>query len=141
MIQYLLDTPLLAAYLNGRPGALAVVGPMIDADEAATSIVVYAEIAEYLMGFPDYVRRRDELRDIARVVRPYSVTCGTAERYGALRRALRPPSGPGLMGDTDTLIAATALERTLTIITTDTDFDRVSGLAVRRLDISVLRRA
>jgi predicted nucleic acid-binding protein len=33
------------------------------------------------------------------------------EQYADIRRKLRPPQGPGLIGDTDTLIAATALER------------------------------
>jgi hypothetical protein len=34
----------------------------------------------------------------------------------------------GLIGDVDTLIAALALERNLTVISTDADFERVPGL-------------
>lgn len=45
-------------------------------------------------------------------------------RYADLRRQLRPPHGPGLIGDVDALIAATALEHDLTLVTTDTDFER-----------------
>jgi predicted nucleic acid-binding protein len=52
------------------------------------------------------------------------------ERYADLRRAMRPPHGPGLIGDVDTLTAATALDRNLTVVTTDRDFQRVPGLAV-----------
>jgi predicted nucleic acid-binding protein len=53
------------------------------------------------------------------------------ERYADIRRALRPPYGPGLIGDIDTLIAATALERDLTLVTIDSDFQRVPGLQVQ----------
>ena len=44
------------------------------------------------------------------------------------RRRLVGPQGPGLIGDIDTLIAATALERNLTLVTSDTDFERVPDL-------------
>ncbi|MBI3979798.1 MAG: type II toxin-antitoxin system VapC family toxin [Chloroflexi bacterium] len=50
------------------------------------------------------------------------------ERYADLRRQLQPPHGPGLIGDVDTLIAATALERGLTVVTTDADFERIPDL-------------
>ena len=43
---------------------------------------------------------------------------------------MRPPHGPGLIGDIDTLIAATALERNLTVVTKDAHFQRVTGLNV-----------
>ncbi len=56
------------------------------------------------------------------------------EHLKGIRRALRPPHGKGLIGDIDTLIAATALERRLTVVTTDTDFQRVAGLSVLLLD-------
>jgi PIN domain len=46
----------------------------------------------------------------------------------------RPPYGPGLIGDIDTLIAATALEYDLTLVTTDSDFVRVPGLNLILLD-------
>ncbi len=49
------------------------------------------------------------------------------ETVSALRRAMRPPHGPGLIGDIDTLIAATALHYGLTLVTTDSDFKRVPG--------------
>jgi len=55
------------------------------------------------------------------------------DRYADIRRQLRVPHGPGLVGDIDTLIAATALERGLTPVTTDSDFARVPGLQVMML--------
>lgn len=35
-----------------------------------------------------------------------------------------------MIGDIDTLIAATALERNLTVVTADADFQRIPGLNV-----------
>ena len=45
-----------------------------------------------------------------------------------------PPHGAGLIGDVDTLIAATALEPNLTAITADHEFKRVPELSVHLLD-------
>lgn len=128
MREYLLDTNILSAYLQGRPGAVKVAQTWIHNDEAATSIVVYAEITEYLKGFSDYSRRAADLRILLRKVYPYPLTYTQLENYADLRRAMRPPHGPGLIGDIDTLIAATALHYGLTLVTTDSDFKRVPGL-------------
>ena len=48
MRRYLIDTAPLAAYLLGRPWAVAVIDPWLDRHEAATSILVYGEVTEYL---------------------------------------------------------------------------------------------
>lgn len=105
----------------------------INNDEAATSIVVYAEITEYLKGFTDYSRREADLRMLLRKVSPYSLTYALLECYADLRRAMRPPYGAGLIGDIDTLIAATAVYYKLTLVTTDSDFKRVPGLRLHYL--------
>lgn len=62
------------------------------------------------------------------------------ERYADIRRAMRRPHGTGLIGDADTLIAATALEQQLTVVTIDSDFERVPGLDVRLVSREALRR-
>jgi predicted nucleic acid-binding protein len=64
-------------------------------------------------------------------ISPYFLTYSILERYADIRRQLRPPHGPGLIGDIDTLIAATALAHNLTIVTTDSDFQRVPGLEMK----------
>ena len=63
-----------------------------------------------------------------------------ADRYAEIRRTLRPPTGSGLIGDIDTLIAATALEHDLTVVTTDGDFSRVPDLKVTLLTRAELLR-
>jgi predicted nucleic acid-binding protein len=130
MRQYLLDSAPLAAYLNGRQVAVDLISPWITRREAATSILVYGEITEYLKGLSHFSRRLTQLRRLLREVYPYFLTYAILDRYADIRRQLRPPHGPGLIGDIDTLIAATALERDLTVVTTDSDFERVPQLKV-----------
>lgn len=128
MRRYLLDSTPLAGFLHGRPQYVAPLTPLLERREAATSILVYAEVTEYLKGLPDYDRRHEQLRTVLRSVYPYFLTYPILDRYADIRRSLRAPRGPGLIGDIDTLIAATALARDLTLITTDTDFARVPHL-------------
>lgn len=130
MKRFLLDTAPLTSYLLGRPGAVALIDPWIETRQAATSILVYAEIHEYLMGRSDLEARDLQLRKLLQALTPYLLSYATLRRYASLRRRLRPPHGPGLIGDIDTLIAATALERDLTLVTTDRDYERVPSLDV-----------
>jgi len=130
--RYLLDTGPLAAYLLNRTAATRIITPWTRQHEAVTSILVYGEIMEYLKGKPDFANRRTQLNTLLRAVYPVSLTYATMERYADLRRVMRTPFGPGLIGDVDTLIAATALERNLTVVTTDGDFQRIPGLTVHR---------
>lgn len=139
MRQYLLDTNVLGAYLQGRAGAISLAQAWIHHGEAATSIVVYGEIMEYLKGFAEFPRHQAELRTLLRKVYPYPMTYALLEHYADLRRAMRSPYGPGLIGDIDTLIAATALHYRLTLVTTDSDFTRVPGLSFMHLPLHALR--
>jgi len=133
MKRYLLDTAPLAAYLHNRSTAVEMITPWIKKGIAATSILVYAEITEYIKGLTDYSRRKEHLRKLLEVVYLYFLTYPIPGRYADIRRKLRPPHGKGLIGDIDTLIAATALERNLTVVTNDTDFQRVPGLKISLL--------
>lgn len=56
------------------------------------------------------------------------------ERYANLRLAMRRPQSLGLIGDVDTHIAATALDRGVQVVTMDRDFLRVPDLGVLLLD-------
>lgn len=136
----MLDTAPLTSYLLGRPGAVALIEPWIEARQAATSFVVYGEIHEYLMGRSDFVAMDSQLRKLLQVVVPFLPTYASLQRYASLRRQLRPPHGPGMIGDIDTLIAATALERGVTVVTTDRDYERVPSLEVMVLSREALVR-
>jgi predicted nucleic acid-binding protein len=131
---YLLDTGPLAAYLHGREYAAVTLAPWIAESKAVTSILVYGEVTEYLKGLPNYDGYHKQLRELLRSVAPYMLTYGILDRYADIRRSLRQPHGPGLIGDIDTLIAATALEYDLTVVTTNTKhFSQVPGLRVYEL--------
>jgi predicted nucleic acid-binding protein len=140
MRQYLLDSAPLAGYLHGRKPFVELITPLIQQRQAATSIMVYAEVIEYLKGLPDFTHRKKQLQMLLREVYPYFLTYTILERYADIRRYLRPPHGTGLIGDVDTLIAATALERNLTVITADHDFKRVPELSVHLLDTKTKTR-
>ena len=143
MRRYLLDTGPLGAYLQGRQAVVNLVAPWLRQQEAATSILAYGEVVEYMKGFPDFVSLHTQLRRLLRHIYPHFLTYRILERYADLRRSLRRPHGPGLIGDIDTLIAATALERNLTVVTIDTDFQRVPNLRVillSRATMQVLAR-
>jgi predicted nucleic acid-binding protein len=116
-----------------------LVTPYLREHEAATSILAYAEVVEYLKGFPDFVTLHTQLRRLLRHIYPYFLTYRILERYADLRRSLRRPYGAGLIGDIDTLIAATALERNLTVVTIDTDFQRVPNLRVLLLSRATMQ--
>ncbi len=137
MKRYLLDTSLLAAYLQSRVTAVQLIRPLIERHEVATSILVYAEVVEYIKGLPQYQKRLVELRQLMREIYPYFLTYAILDRYADIRRNLRPPHVIGLIGDMDTLSAATAIERNLTIVTIDRDFARVSHLKMKLVNLKV----
>jgi predicted nucleic acid-binding protein len=137
--RFLLDAGPLAGYLLDRPGAVELIDPWLITAEAVTSIVVYGEAYEYILGhrWPDTFTRAS--RDLAQHVEPLEISLEAAARYGIIRRQLRPPDGPGLIGDIDTLIAATALESDLTVVTLDSHFYRVPDLKVLFLERATFR--
>ena len=130
MKRYLLDTAPLSAYVLGRPSAVALVAPWVARQVATTSVLAHAEAIEYFQGLAYYSRSRVRLFRVLNTIYPIMLPISVRERYGMVRRQLRPPHGPGIIGDIDTLIAATALEFGLTVVTTDSDFTRVPGLDV-----------
>ena len=138
MRRYLLDAPILSALLLRRPAAVQLATPWILSREAATSILVNGEVNEYILGRPDYQQLHAQLRTFLGAITPFFVTYPIMRRYGELRRALRARND--LIGDVDTIIAATALERRLTVVTADEDFRRVPGLSVTIIPRSQLSR-
>jgi predicted nucleic acid-binding protein len=137
MRRYLLDTSVLAALLYGRPGIVEITTPWIRQKEAATSILVYGEVVEYIKDYRDYDQLHDGLESLLDGVYPFYLTARILRRYADLRRELRRRNQ--LIGDIDSLIAATALERNLTVVTMDQHYQRVSDLSVRLVTRDDLR--
>jgi predicted nucleic acid-binding protein len=128
MTGYLLDTTPLSAYLSGRQAAIERFDPWLARHELATSLLVYAEVVEALRSRATFPALHERLRNLLVEIQPLQLDYPVLDRYSLIRRQLRPPHGPGLIGDIDTLIAATAIENNLTIVTCDTDFARVPDL-------------
>lgn len=128
MKRYLLDTSLIAAFLHGRPHALTLIEPLVRDGQATTSILVYGEVIEYLKGLPAFWEYKARLQKLFALnqITPYPLTYPILERYADIRRTLRPLRQD--IGDIDTLIAATALEHDLTLLTIDTDYDCIPDL-------------
>jgi predicted nucleic acid-binding protein len=137
--RYLIDTGPLTAYLMGRQRAVDLIGPLLRERLATTSALTYGEVVEHILNQPNSAARLRQLRVIMRDLRPIGATYPILHRYATLRRQMRRPYGSGIIGDVDTLIAATALERDLTVVTTDGDFMRVPGLKVLLMLPSTLK--
>ncbi len=130
MSRYLLDTSPLTAYLMGYRRATGLLSPWISSNDVATSILVYGEAYEFIRGFADFPAMHTQLQALLSGPIPvYNLTFGILGRYADMRRTLRPSNS--LIGDVDTLIAATALEYRLTVVTANqTHFQKVPGLNV-----------
>src|SRR5216683_5750971 len=135
MKRYLVDTSLVAAFLHGRPTALALMEPLVRRGQAGTSMLVYGEVIEYLKGLPTFREYKARLQKLFTLnqITPYPLTYPILERYADIRRTLRPLRKD--IGDIDTLIAATAQEHNLTLVTIDQDFERVPDLKVKLIDL------
>src|SRR5438067_12873465 len=101
MRRYLLDTSPLAALLLARPAAVAVITPWMERHEAATSILAYAEVVEYMKGRSDFSHRHTHLRTLLGDGYSYFLTYRILEGYADLPRSPRPPHVPGLIGYID----------------------------------------
>jgi tRNA(fMet)-specific endonuclease VapC len=135
MKRYLLDTSLVAAFLHGRKHIIELIDLWVRKQEVGTSILVYGEVTEYLKGLADYSRYQARLLKLFTLeqITPYPLTYPILERYADIRRTLRPLHQD--IGDIDTLIAATAIEHNLTIVTIDRDFERVPHLKMKLVNL------
>jgi tRNA(fMet)-specific endonuclease VapC len=132
---YLLDTVVLSQYLRGRAGAMTIVQPLLP--QSVTSILVYAEIVEYIRGLQNSTQWAIQLQRLMRTVRPLRLTYAIGNQYADLRRVLRPQGQ--LIGDVDLFIAATTLVHGLTLVTADSDFLRIPNLLLQLVPRDALR--
>src|SRR5258706_1779025 len=126
MKKYLLDTSLVAGYLLNREKAIALVSPLIERAEAATSILVYGEVVEYVKSFSAFPTHREKLQALLEQIDPLPLTYPILERYADIRRTLRPMWKE--IGDIFTLIAVTAFEYDLTLLNIAHEYDRIALL-------------
>jgi tRNA(fMet)-specific endonuclease VapC len=130
MRKYLLDAGPLGAYLLGYSKATTLISPWIANREVVTSDIAYTEVYEGIQSLRDASSQSINLLNLILTTIPsLSLTFPIYHRYASIRRYLRPRNE--LIGDMDTLIAATALEESLSIVTNNPKhFNRIPGLSV-----------
>jgi predicted nucleic acid-binding protein len=128
-VRYLIDTDWVADHLANRPDATRLLASLFD-EGIAISLVTYGEIYEGIF----YGRRYTQSLEIAflellRRCPVLSLDESIMRRFAAVRGGLRREGR--LIGDADTLIAATALHHDLTLVTRNLDhFRRVPDLKI-----------
>ena len=125
---YLLDTPFLTAYLLNRPFAVRLISPWIEKREVATSVLIYGEVQRYIREKPEYRQLHAQLLELLQAIPPLGVSYAVMRAYGELRgsRSGRVRA----LGESDALIAATALSHRLTLVTDEAAFQHLPNLLI-----------
>lgn len=125
-MRYLFDSDRVVDYLNGRPDAVAQLTDLT-VDTSAISVITYGEVYEGIYYGRDPSRTELSftrfLDEVAVLPLDQEILRIFARVRGGLRR-----SGQ-MIGDTDLLIAATALHHDLTLVTRNVrHFERIPNL-------------
>jgi tRNA(fMet)-specific endonuclease VapC len=126
---YLVDSTIVIDYLRGRKEVVELLNPLLDEQEAATSLIVYAEVLEGLVFRSNKADMRREFEAVIGAMFLSPPDQIIAERFADIRAHLRTIGQ--LLPDHDMWIAATALSCGATIITDDSDFDRIPKLRTK----------
>ncbi len=129
-MRYLIDSDWLIDAAIGRARAQRTLD-RLSSEGLAVSIVAVAEVYEGAFGTPDPRAALAGLRDFLSDFAVLPLTDPIAERFARMRAALRRQGQ--LIPDMDLLIAATALEEDLTLVTRNfRHFERITGLKLYR---------
>lgn len=127
-MKYLVDTDWLIDYLKGKTAAGQLLDKIVH-DGIAISLITYGEILEGIYYGKDPQQQEQIFRAFLRVAPILPLAESSLERFANIRGALR--SQGKLIGDADILIAATALDHNLTLVTQNLNhFSRISDLAL-----------
>jgi predicted nucleic acid-binding protein len=129
-VSYLIDTDILISAAGGWPDAQQLITD-VSSDGAAISIISLGEIFEGAVGEPEPAasQRLSQLRTYLNAFPIMPLNDPVMERFARLRSDLR--SQGQLIPDFDILIAATALEYNLTLVTRNLrHFQRIPSLAI-----------
>ena len=123
---YLIDTDWVIDYLKGIPRAIVLLRALAY-EGAAISLITYGEIYEGIYGSLDRSGSEERFRNFLDEVSVLPLDQPIMRRFPLLRDSLRRVGRP--IGDLDLLIAATALQHSLALVTRNLGhFQRISGL-------------
>jgi tRNA(fMet)-specific endonuclease VapC len=127
-MSYLVDTDRIVDGLRGRPEALALFERHKD-DGLGVSLISLGEIYEGVEGHPQPEAHVDSVQEFLRTFTVIPLSGDTMRYFGSLRARLRQQGN--LIPDFDLLIAATALEHHLVLMTRNRrHFERISELQI-----------
>ena len=125
-MSYLVDTDRVAEWLLGRQEAVELLRALQPAG-LAISLITYGEIYEGIYFGRDPARHELGFRQFLRLVAVLPLNRRIMQRFARLRGELRRAGQP--IGDPDLLIAATALQHDLTLLTRNLrHFQRIAAL-------------
>lgn len=124
----LVDSDWVADYLNGDQDAIKLLRSLT-LDGLAISLMTYGEIYGGILYSRDPARAETGFQEFLRGMTVLPLTESVMRRFAAIRGELRIRGQ--IIGDPDILIAATALERDLELVTRNVGhFSRINGLRV-----------
>lgn len=125
-MRYLVDTDWLIDYLKGRETARELLDPLVHLG-LAISLITYGEIFEGILYGRDPARYEQVFRAFLQTASILPLTERSMERFARIRGELRARGQ--LIGDADILIAATALDHDLILVTQNRNhFHRIPNL-------------
>lgn len=124
-MKYLLDTTWIVEYLRGNEEIIDKV-QLFEEDGLAVSVISVAELYEGVFRSQHATSNEVALNFFLQGVSILDITEETCRSYGRERSRLFRSGN--IIGAIDVLIAVTALDHGLTLLTADHDFERIEGL-------------
>jgi tRNA(fMet)-specific endonuclease VapC len=127
-MSYLVDTDRVASYLNGRPDAIELLSTLRH-EGLAISLITYGEIYDGIYSSNDPRGKETAFLQFLRRVEVLPLTRTIMKRFARVRGQLRRQGQ--MIGDPDILIAATALQHNLSLVTRNLrHFGRIPDLHI-----------
>ena len=130
-MRYLVDSDWFIDYLDGLPQGIQLLGALVG-DGIGISVITYIEVYQGVQRRRSLVAE-ETLETTLAIVPVLPVSLAIAQRCAGLREALRRRGRRTRSRALDLIIAATALEHDLTLVTRNiADYQDIPGLTLHR---------